>query len=442
MVAHHDALRSRFLADGGGVRWLIDGPAARCRLTRHTGPDTDAPHLGPYDLDHGPLLRAVLHDRGDGWPPVLHLSVHHLVVDGVSWRLLVEDLEHAYHARRDGRDGAAALPRKSSPLRQWAERLAAHTRRRRLRRGEGLLDPGDRGRPGGPARGPGGHQHLRLPALGDGADQPRGHRPAAADPPGDVPHPGQRRPARRARPGAVRLERARAGPGRRRRARPRGPVRRRRHQPHRRLVHHPPPRGPGRPARGRLGRRAQAGQGTPARRAPARHRPRRPDPAGPRRRTASGDQRADQLQLPRPVRPVRDLAGRPVPRAGPPAGTGRRPRLDAPAPPGGGGAARRRQPGVHLVPLRPAAPAGDRRGPRGTLRRRAGRPRPARGPSRRRRTHPLGLPAGPARPDPGRPDRGGRTRRAWRTSTRSRPPRPACSSTGFPRPTAACTSSS
>lgn len=107
---------------------MADRPAAtRCRLTRHTGPDTDAPHLGPYDLDHGPLLRAVLHDRGDGRPPVLHLSVHHLVVDGVSWRLLLEDLELAYHARREGRDGAAALPRKSSPLRQWAERLAAHT---------------------------------------------------------------------------------------------------------------------------------------------------------------------------------------------------------------------------------------------------------------------------------------------------------------------------
>ncbi|MGC5038557.1 non-ribosomal peptide synthase/polyketide synthase [Streptomyces sp. DT190] len=127
VVAHHDALRSRFRADGTGVRWLVDGPAVRCRLTRHTGPDTDSPHSGPYDLGHGPLLRAVLHDRGDGRPPVLHLSVHHLVVDGVSWRLLLEDLERAYRARREGRDGEAALPRKSSPLRQWAERLAAHT---------------------------------------------------------------------------------------------------------------------------------------------------------------------------------------------------------------------------------------------------------------------------------------------------------------------------
>ncbi|MFD8522277.1 non-ribosomal peptide synthase/polyketide synthase [Streptomyces capillispiralis] len=127
VVAHHDALRSRFLAEGTGVRWLIDGPAVRCPLTHHTGPDTDTPHLGPYDLGQGPLLRAVLHDRGDGRPPVLHLSVHHLVVDGVSWRLLLEDVERAYHARREGRDGEAALPRKSSPLRQWAERLAAHT---------------------------------------------------------------------------------------------------------------------------------------------------------------------------------------------------------------------------------------------------------------------------------------------------------------------------
>ncbi|MEV8550669.1 non-ribosomal peptide synthase/polyketide synthase [Streptomyces glaucescens] len=127
VVAHHDALRSRFLAGDTGVRWLIDGPAVRCRLTHHTGPDTDTPHLGPYDLGDGPLLRAVLHDRGPGRPPVLHLSVHHLVVDGVSWRLLLDDLERAYRARREGRDGAAALPRKSSPLRQWAERLAAHT---------------------------------------------------------------------------------------------------------------------------------------------------------------------------------------------------------------------------------------------------------------------------------------------------------------------------
>ncbi|MFB7122158.1 non-ribosomal peptide synthase/polyketide synthase [Kitasatospora sp. NPDC056273] len=128
LVAHHDALRSAFTApDGAGaVRWRIQEPTARTTLARHTGPDQDTPHFGPYDLAGGaPLLRAVLHERAGGRPPVLHLAVHHLVVDGVSWRVLLEDLDTAYRARREGRDGAAALPAKSSPLRQWAERLSA-----------------------------------------------------------------------------------------------------------------------------------------------------------------------------------------------------------------------------------------------------------------------------------------------------------------------------
>ncbi|MGJ3561973.1 condensation domain-containing protein [Streptomyces sp. INA 01156] len=35
VIAHHDALRSRFLTDAAGVRWLIDGrtPAAASRAT-------------------------------------------------------------------------------------------------------------------------------------------------------------------------------------------------------------------------------------------------------------------------------------------------------------------------------------------------------------------------------------------------------------------------
>ncbi|MFJ8935178.1 non-ribosomal peptide synthase/polyketide synthase [Streptomyces sp. NPDC102365] len=151
LVTHHDALRSCFLTEEteseetesewtggeetGGERtggaappavWRIEDTAPRVRLARHTGPDTDAPHHGPFDLRRGPLLRAVLHDRGPGRPRVLHLSVHHLVVDGVSWRVLMEDLDRAYRARREDGDGRAALPPKSSPLRHWARQLAAH----------------------------------------------------------------------------------------------------------------------------------------------------------------------------------------------------------------------------------------------------------------------------------------------------------------------------
>ncbi|MEW2165596.1 non-ribosomal peptide synthase/polyketide synthase [Streptomyces sp. NPDC007084] len=128
LVAHHDALRSRFdTGHGTAPAWHIAEPGDRITLARHTGPDTDTPHFGPFDLARGPLLRAVLHDRGTGRAPVLHLAVHHLVVDGVSWRVLLEDLDRAYRARRDGTDGTTALPAKTSPVRQWARRLTAHT---------------------------------------------------------------------------------------------------------------------------------------------------------------------------------------------------------------------------------------------------------------------------------------------------------------------------
>ncbi|WP_221351969.1 non-ribosomal peptide synthetase [Streptomyces beigongshangae] len=167
LVAHHDALRSRFSTgpDGGTdtgpdtrtragetgegigertgegtgedagapgprtqprILWAVEDRAPRVRLARHAGPDTDTPHHGAFDLSRGPLLRAVLHDRGPGRSRVLHLAVHHLVVDGVSWRVLLEDLDRAYRARREGRDGQAALPAKSAPLRHWARRLSAH----------------------------------------------------------------------------------------------------------------------------------------------------------------------------------------------------------------------------------------------------------------------------------------------------------------------------
>ncbi|GAA1979897.1 non-ribosomal peptide synthase/polyketide synthase [Kitasatospora viridis] len=119
LTDHHDALRARF---PGGPHWQVEQPGERITLDRHTGPDTDTPHHGPFRLDGGPLLRAVLHERGPDRPPVLHLAVHHLVVDGVSWRLLLADLDLAYRARRAGRP--PELPAKTTPMRQWAARLA------------------------------------------------------------------------------------------------------------------------------------------------------------------------------------------------------------------------------------------------------------------------------------------------------------------------------
>src|SRR5581483_117287 len=48
------------------------------------------------DIAHGPILRVVLFDLGAGEPNRLLVIIHHLAVDGVSWRTVLEDLWSAY----------------------------------------------------------------------------------------------------------------------------------------------------------------------------------------------------------------------------------------------------------------------------------------------------------------------------------------------------------
>ncbi|MDF5813224.1 condensation domain-containing protein [Pseudomonas aeruginosa] len=72
------------------------------------------------DLADGPLLRALLATFDDGSQRLL-LVIHHLVVDGVSWRILFEDLQTAYRQLLVGQ--AVELPAKTSAFRDWAERL-------------------------------------------------------------------------------------------------------------------------------------------------------------------------------------------------------------------------------------------------------------------------------------------------------------------------------
>ena len=78
------------------------------------------------NLAEGPLLRAVHFALGAGEPGRLLLVIHHLAVDGVSWRLIREDLESAYWSLRAGQ--RPALAPKSTSYQAWAERLAGFAR--------------------------------------------------------------------------------------------------------------------------------------------------------------------------------------------------------------------------------------------------------------------------------------------------------------------------
>ena len=70
------------------------------------------------DLEHGPLLRAVHCILGGGRPERLLIAIHHLVVDAVSWPILLEDLQDAYRQLEQGQ--APRLAPKTTGFRTWA----------------------------------------------------------------------------------------------------------------------------------------------------------------------------------------------------------------------------------------------------------------------------------------------------------------------------------
>lgn len=73
-----------------------------------------------FDLQKAPLLCIAYLNTGD-LPHRLLIVVHHLAMDGVSWRILLEDLQLAYQQIEQGKD--IILPPKTSSFKEWALRL-------------------------------------------------------------------------------------------------------------------------------------------------------------------------------------------------------------------------------------------------------------------------------------------------------------------------------
>ncbi|MEG1039167.1 MAG: amino acid adenylation domain-containing protein [Pseudomonas sp.] len=121
VLQQHDALRLRFTYEDG--QWhqqhASDG-AEQALVQVAQAADADAllalcnQAQASLDLSQGPLLRALLVDMADGSQRLL-LVVHHLVVDGVSWRVLLEDLQLASQQQ--------PLAAKTSSYQHWAQRL-------------------------------------------------------------------------------------------------------------------------------------------------------------------------------------------------------------------------------------------------------------------------------------------------------------------------------
>ncbi len=129
---HHDALRMTFHREEGRIVQFCRGPGMPVSLEvfDFTGlPEAGekvttaaAGIQGKIDLENGPLMRLGLFRLDDG--DRLLVAVHHLVIDGVSWRILFEDIDALSRQFQKGQ--SLELPLKSDSFKYWGEALARY----------------------------------------------------------------------------------------------------------------------------------------------------------------------------------------------------------------------------------------------------------------------------------------------------------------------------
>ncbi|AFC30705.1 lichenysin synthetase A [Paenibacillus mucilaginosus 3016] len=140
LVRHHDALRLVFPDSGTPGFRAVHRPAGEDGFTMESFDWTkESGQEGRIEaectriqsgmnLDQGPLVRLGLFHTPEG--DHLLIAVHHLVIDSVSWRILLEDVITLYSGMSAGVPAGTLLPPKTHPFRDWAaglERYALST---------------------------------------------------------------------------------------------------------------------------------------------------------------------------------------------------------------------------------------------------------------------------------------------------------------------------
>ncbi|MGF1480498.1 MAG: amino acid adenylation domain-containing protein [Cyanophyceae cyanobacterium] len=130
LIEHHDALRLQFKQElTGWQQWnalvpadtpffYIDLSALPQSAQLPALEATAAALQASLDLENL-LLRIVLFKLDGSWR--LLILAHHLVIDGVSWRILLADLQQIYQQLQQGQ--AVQLPPKTTAFKTWAEQL-------------------------------------------------------------------------------------------------------------------------------------------------------------------------------------------------------------------------------------------------------------------------------------------------------------------------------
>jgi bacitracin synthase 3 len=130
---HHDALRMRYRFNGavvvqenGGINNPLSIIERDIRGVANAEPlleDCCNEIQSGISLEKGPLMKLGLFHRDEG--SHLLIVIHHLVVDGVSWRILMEDFDTLYRLHKGA--SVQGLPLKTHSYQWWTEQVNQYT---------------------------------------------------------------------------------------------------------------------------------------------------------------------------------------------------------------------------------------------------------------------------------------------------------------------------
>ena len=137
VLEHHESMRLRYrrgeggrweqwyeegqqVGNGGGVGWEeVDLRGMKEEEQRKLMQEKAGEAQRGMNLERGPLARGVYFEKGEGEQGKLLLVLHHLIVDGVSWRILLEDVERGL--RQMALVGEVVELGESDTMQRWAE---------------------------------------------------------------------------------------------------------------------------------------------------------------------------------------------------------------------------------------------------------------------------------------------------------------------------------
>ena len=142
LLIHHDALRLRFQCENSECHQTITFPnemvpVSQEKLSKLTKAEqkaaiesTATQLQASLNLSEGPLIRVALFETDSQELSYLLIIIHHLAVDGVSWRILLEHLELLYNQLSHNQ--AVQLPPKTTSYKHWAHQLTEYAQSDKL----------------------------------------------------------------------------------------------------------------------------------------------------------------------------------------------------------------------------------------------------------------------------------------------------------------------